>query len=501
MQLSKYLWLVLPFLVISASGQNPAPAAPPSSRSLSLDECIQEALKNNIDIQIERYNPEISRFTLDASYGYYDPVFTSELIHQNNVREAGGVSDIGIPFTSNATRTDSFNTGLKGVTPSGMNISLLGNFRGTTSFQSGTQTNFNDGVTLLSVRQPLLKNFWTDQGRTTIKVNKHNLKISELGVQFIIMDVVTKVEQAYYDLVFARDNVKVQEKSLELNQQFFNETKRKVEVGTLAPLEEKLAESQVAKIKADLLLARNNVSARQSILKGLLRSDFAAWYGVELVPTDKLSIEPAVFNLSDSWQKGTTLRPDLAQLKLEIEKNEILLKYDYNQLFPSLDVFGTYGRNGLAANSSGVFSDLGSGNFGSDSIGVIFTIPLSRVRERNLYNATKELKTQSILRLKKLEETVVVQIHDAIQAAKTAYERVGATRSATVYAQSAFDAEQKKLAAGTSTSFVVLQLQSALTVAQSAEIQAVVDYNKSLAALAFADGTALERARLRVQVK
>lgn len=111
-----------------------------------------------------------------------------------------------------------------------MTISLLGNFHNI--------KDSNDGVTLLSVRQPLLKNFWTDQGRTTIKVNRQNVKISELGVQFLIMDVVTKVEQAYYDLVFTRENVKVQEKSLELNQQFFNETKRKVEVGTLAPLEE-----------------------------------------------------------------------------------------------------------------------------------------------------------------------------------------------------------------------------------------------------------------------
>lgn len=497
MRLSKYLWLIMPWLVLSAAGQN---TPPPASRSLSLEDCIQEALKNNIDIQIERYNPEIFRFTLDASYGYYDPVFTSEVSRQNITREAGGISDIGIPFSLNSTRTESVNSGLRGLTPSGMTISLLGNFHNIKSVDSGFHTNFNDGVTLLSVRQPLLKNFWTDQGRTTIKVNRQNVKISELGVQFLIMDVVTKVEQAYYDLVFTRENVKVQEKSLELNQQFFNETKRKVEVGTLAPLEEKLAESQVAKIKADLLLARNDVSVKQSVLKGLLRSDFAAWHGVELLPTDKLSVEPAVYNLNDSWQKGVAQRPDLAQLKLEIEKSDILLQYDYNQLFPSLDVFGTYGRNGLAANSSGVFSDLGSGNFGSDSVGVILSMPLSRVRERNLYRATKEQKTQSILRLKKLEESVIVQIHDAIQTAKTAYERVGATRQATVYAQSAFEAEQKKLAAGTSTSFVVLQLQSALTVAQSAEIQAVVDYNKSLAALAFADGTALERAKLLVKV-
>ena len=128
-------------------------------------------------------------------------------------------------------------------------------------------------------------------------------------------------------------------------------------------------------------------------------------------------------------------------------------------------------------------------------------MPLSRTRERNNYKAGKEVKTQSILRLKKLEESILVQIHDAIQAAKTAFERVGATRAATVYAQAAFDAEQKKLGAGTSTSFVVLQLQSALTLAQSAEIQAIVDYNKALAALAFADGTALERAKLLVKVK
>lgn len=100
MRLSKYLWLIMPWLVLSAAGQN---TPPPASRSLSLEDCIQEALKNNIDIQIERYNPEIFRFTLDASYGYYDPVFTSEVSRQNITREPGG-----IPFSS--TRTESVNS-------------------------------------------------------------------------------------------------------------------------------------------------------------------------------------------------------------------------------------------------------------------------------------------------------------------------------------------------------------------------------------------------------
>ena len=498
MRFSKSFSVLLPFLALGANAQTTNSAA----RSVSMDDCIQQALKNNLDLQIERYNPEISKFTLDASFGYYDPVFTGQIGHDNVTREAGGFNkDTGLPFSSNATYTDSVSTGLKGVTPIGTRISIAGNFHNTESVHGGSKTNFNDGLAILSVTQPLLKDFWIDQGRTTIKINKQNLRISEHGLQFLVMDVVTKVEQSYYDLVFTRENVRVQEKSLEVNQQFFNETKRKVEVGTLAPLEEKLAESQVAKIKADLILARNAVSVKQNVLKSLIGDNFAGWHGVALEPADKLSVEPAVYNLEDSWEKGISQRPDLAQLKLEVEKNDILLKYDYNQLFPSLDLFGTYGRNGLAQNSPGVFDDWRRENSPQDSYGIILTVPLSRIRERNTYTATKELKAQSILRLKKLEESILVQIHDAINAAKTAYERVGATRQATVYAQAAFDAEQKKLAAGTSTSFVVLQLQSALTLAQSAEIQAIVDYNKSLAALAFADGTALERAKLLVKVK
>ncbi|PYJ59941.1 MAG: hypothetical protein DME24_11245, partial [Verrucomicrobia bacterium] len=211
---------------------------------------------------------------------------------------------------------------------------------------------------------------------------------------------------------------------------------------------------------------------------------------------------PQSFNKQESWERGLSLRPDLLQAKLSLEKQGYVVRFQKNQLFPQLDLFGTYGFNaGNTPEYSGALGQFQRGTSPFYSAGAQVTLPLRNAGARNNYKAAKATKAQITLQLKQLEQTVLVQIENAIAIAVTSFERIKATREASRYAQDALEAEQKKLENGKSTNFEVLQLQKNLTAARSAEIRALADYNIALAELALNEGTTLERRHVTLEVK
>src|SRR5262249_23346755 len=156
---------------------------------------------------------------------------------------------------------------------------------------------------------------------------------------------------------------------------------------------------------------------------------------------------------------------------------EIVLKFSYNQLYPSLDLFGAYGHNGLDASSyTGVLDDFRQGNNPTYSYGALLSIPLSNRSARSRYKQSKAEKQQAIDTLKKKEQDVLTEIDNAVKATRNSYERISATSEASEFARIALEAEQKRLDAGKSTPFFVLQLQRDLTARRSDAIRALVDY-------------------------
>ncbi len=403
-------------------------------------------------------------------------------------------------FRTDITRTDALATGVRGSLPTGMSyeLRLAAQHDNFPAFGSDSYSS----VIGITASQPLLRNAWTDSTRTQIKASKKELKQTEWQLYFQIMDTVTRVQQAYYDLIFAEENVKVQEKALELANRLMDENKQRVKVGVLAPLDEQQAASQAALTRAALISAQNILTTQENTLKNLVTDDFASWQSVNLRPAEKLVAVAETFNLGESWAKGLTLRPDYNQQKVELELQEILLRFRQNQLWPSLDLVGSYQRNGLDPSSYGrSLSHTFQQNNPSYFVGAVFTLPLFNRDAKSRLKITKAFKEQAILGIKKLEQDIMMQIDNAVKFAQSTYQQVDATRQARVYSEAALDAEQKKLDNGKSTSFIVLDLQSKLTLARSAEIKALADYNKALAALYFSEGSTLERLRMQVEVK
>jgi outer membrane protein TolC len=492
------LGIILAAFTLTANAQQRV-----TNRSLSLEECIRIALEHNLAIQISQLDPQLAGFSLAGSYGVYDPTLRFAARHSYELSPGGLDPQSQLPFPGPEAESDNINSTLTGLMPWGLNYSFGINLTDTYGTRPVTGA-FDDAFGNLGVftmNQPLLRDSWIDGERLQIFLNKKRLKISELGLRNQIILTVTEVEAAYYNLMFQDENVKVQEKALELAERLVSENRRRVEVGALAPLDEKQAESQAAGSRASLLAAHADRQTAERVLKGLLSDDYNDWMDVRIEPSEALLALPQILNLQDSWRRGIEQRPDLLQARLNVEMQSRTVSYQKNQLYPQLDLTGSFGFGASEDELSDALEAITSRGNPSHSYGVVFSIPLANTGARNAYKSAKVTKEQIQLQLRQLEQTVLITIENAMANARISYEQVSVTHQATQFAEEALKAEQTKLEKGKSTSFVVLQLQSNLTAARSAEIRALADYNIALARLAQNEGSTLERRKIDLEFK
>ena len=512
------------------------------SRPLSLNDCIELALKHNFTIQIARFNPNLARYTLWGSYGVYDPTLNASVTHDYSL-SPGGIDAQGRSFSGVESDTDNIRSGLSGMLPWGLNYNLgvqasdqTGNRPATlvnTNVVVGFSTNHLFDTNLnpvtflspvfatrpgrtpfeqtsaqaaaLSLSQPLLKNFWIDADRTTIFINKKEVQKSEADFRDTLMTAVTAVETAYFRLIQANENVLNQQKAVELADQTVAENKKKVEVGAMAPLDEQQAEAQAASSQAALLKAISDAGTAQRLVKSLLSDNYSnEWLNVSIDPTDRLTAIPQHFDLQESWRKGLALGGSpqrLQQLRITLAEEEANVRLNKNQVFPELDITGSYGLSGTGKEFSDAFGQIQSRTSPFWSIGGVLTVPLSRTTARNSLKSAKAIRDQQKMTIKFQEQNTLITIENDIATARSGYETVQATYQARLYAEAALSAEQKKYENGKSTLFDILGLQTKLTQARSDEISALADYNVDLANLAFDEGSTFERHHLDLKMQ
>lgn len=474
-------------------------AGAPTARALSLQECIAEALMHNFDVRVERYEPLKSQLSLDAAYAGYDPTFN--VSGQHNFNETGGAFANGLERPPQITDANSFNSSLGGLLPSGLTYNLTGNIGENYGTLGASPFDSTSGSMGVSLTQPLLRNFWIDSTRLAIAVGKSQLKSSEQGLRQQLITTISAVENAYFELTFARENLNVQKEALDLAQTQLDQDKQRVQVGSLAPLDVQQDESQLAQSRANLIAAQFTLASDENALKNLITDNYLQWHGMAVMPATPLEAVRQLFDVQDSWSKGMTSRPDLIQAKLNLEQQGIQLKYDRNQLFPLLDLIGSYGFNGAGKEFSDAFGQYDQGNRPYYSYGAQLSLPLSNLKARSALKSDKAIEQQYLLKLKQLEQNIMVQIDDAVKQAQSAWESVDATKQARIYAEAALDAEQKKYSVGKSTTFTVLQLQNNLTAARSQEIRSLANYQEALTNLAQQEGTTLERRKVDLTAK
>lgn len=497
----------------TATPLSTAPIQTRATRALTLDDCIRLALEHNLDIQIQKYNPEIDRFNVDVAYGVYEPVFSFSASKNYSDRPgAVGLLDptthLPVPTSSTIQEDNAYTPDLKGVLPTGLTYDLSGTLIRSVT-QEGPPAHYgppvwdaSDPGPGITLRQPLLKNLWIDQSRLTIQLNKQLLKMSEQALRLQVMTSVTSVKDAYFNLLYARGNVEANATAYKLAEQLVSENLKRVQVGALAPLDEKQSESQAAASLAAMQVAQQALVVQENTLKSLLTDHYAEWADTSLLPSEELVAIPQDLNLQESWRRAVTQRPELIEAKINVEKQNITLKYDLNQVFPELDLTGTYGRNAISESLGNTFDDLRQGDHSYYSYGAFISIPLGgNISARNQRKADKSTLKQLLLSLKQTEQNIVIAVDNDVGSVRSTLQQVHATHDARVYAEDALAAERKKLENGKSTSFIVLQLISNLTTAKVAEVQALANYNIAVAQLSLDEGNTIEDSHIDLKWK
>ena len=471
-------------------------------RPITLDESVQLALRQNLNLQIARYNTRIAGAQLRGAYSYYDPEFRTDYSYNFIAREGRIDPTTGLQLRPGETKFDQMSAGFIGATPWGLRYDLGMDVTYNSRFDPSLgglgrsrEYQVDAGIALT---QPLLRDFMIDAGRAQILLNRKTMQINEHLLEQRIMQTVRDVSLAYYDLSAARDFVRAAEKALERARRLVVENRRRVEVGTMAPLDEKQAESEEALRQADLIAAQREVSFRENILKNLITDHYEKWFNDSLHPSEPLVAIPQEFSRNASWLSGVTLRPDYKQLQAQVERQGIQVRLARNAQLPALDLTGSYGRSGIDRGFSSALGEVKDERLPRYSGGVIFSIPLFNRGAKADYESARLQREQLIAQLQQFHQQIMVELADAMTEAQSALQRVAATRKAREFSEAALSAEERKLESGRSTSFNVLQFQRDLTEAQAQEIRALADYNNALTVLYYNEGTILQRNKLDV---
>jgi len=505
-------------LAVLALAILPAWSAPQekTALNLTLDECLVRAVKHNLGVAVQVYSSEIYDLAVSASREKYLPVLSFDFARQN--LNSASYSWLDTAEKSSSTYMN-YDASFSQAIPFGGSFSVsLGSNRNWANTRFQTINPRYQSTLSFSFSQPLLKDFGDQVSRKDILVARNNRDIAENDLKKILIDTVSSVEQAYWYLVLYNESLNVQRQSLKLAEDLLANNRKKAQIGTLAPKEVISAQAEVARLRADILQATLQVKNQIDALKGLINLPLDQDLG-DIVPIDSPGSAKRDITLEDALAIGLRNRPDLQSSALAIKNKELNYAYAKNQTLPALNLNASYWSPGVSGDRilfldgnplSGVILGTVPGGpsialqdalhfkYENWSVKLSLTIPMSSVFSRAAQAEAKVGLNQQVALMKQTEQTAYLEIRAAVRAVQTNYERVSARRTARELAEQKLEAEQAKLEAGMSTSFVVLSYQRDLAGARTSELQALIDYTLSLGQLDKATGTILEKRNIKL---
>jgi outer membrane protein len=558
---------------------------------LSIDDAIALALENNLDLEIARYNLNIADADILRAKSGANILGVNTGVVQNT--PGGGVGGLGGTVGSGTGGTTvapgGAGTGTNGLVSSTLGIgspivsfdpaftgtlqldknntestsvfspvpivaqnTYTADFGYTQGFQWGTTLNggfnnthvtTNNPTTLLSpnlgsnfqvrLTQNLLQGFGVLPNTRFIRIARNNRKISDVAFRLQIITTVDQIENMYWDLVFAYENVKVQEEALAYAQKAFTDTQTQAQVGTVPPIQVVSAQSTVATDQQNLIVAQNNLELQQLLMKNALSRSIEdpVLAGADVIPTSTMLIpqqEPVTSTL-DLIAEALNQRAELAESRIDLDTRNMNNKTVRNAMLPTLDAFAYYGGSGVGGDvarptcSSTITSDcfnprnaappfvsggpvsyastlkqLVNGTAPDKGVGLTLNIPLrNRQAQANQVRAQLEYR-QAQVRLHQLENQVRIEVRNAQFDVKQNRAAVQAAQSAAEFARESLNSEQEKLKVGLSTQTAVLQQASVLTGTESNLVSAKAAYEKSRIELDRATGALLEHSGIDV---
>jgi outer membrane protein TolC len=463
-----------------------------------------QALQTNLDITVSRQFKEARLSDIAFEQAKFDPTVNLTGRYDRNAtplnRPLFGLTSAALnePRTFDQNQT-LLGLGLTKKFVTGTNLDLK--FAGDRTFVGGPNTFlFNSAYTSefkLNVTQPLLRDFGIDVNKTLIHIAQKNAIVESHVFFDKVLTVIASVEQTYWELVFANENLKVVEDLFRAAKELVVSNRARAKAGHVADVEVLHAEAGVASRMEQVLLAQKAIKDQEDQLLNLLNpGEDVLLKDVQLVPTD----QPVQLRESTSLEraKDTALerRPEVLHAQKNVEIGDLNSNYSKNQLLPNLSVQAILGTAGLGEG----FSDTARRNYGGDfynyGAGLVLSYPLGNQAATSLYNRRQLEMRAAEATLQMVRNKVIIGVKEAVRRVQTDFQRIETTQSARILAEKQLWAEQERFKAGLNTTIFLLIFQRDLAVARAGELRAVVDYNKSLSNLARQLATTLDKYNL-----
>ena len=486
----------------------PATAQGPVRR-MSIDDAVATALEQNLDLQVQRINPQLQDLTTAQFRAAYTPNFVSTVSTADQTRQStsfftGGGIAAGQGVTSGSSL---FNFGVQSLSNwyGGRYDVRWNNNRLTTNNPlESFNPQLNSTFTATYV-QPLLRDFRIDGARQQLLVSQKNKEITDTQLQQSIAITVRNVRNAYYDLMGAIANLGVQRQSLDLARQSLKDNRARVEIGTMAPLDIVQAEAEVATREEAVIIAEAAIERMQDTVRTLIFNPSSPdFWNARIEPTDSVTFVPAAVDVDAAVKTALSQRTDLLNARKNLEINDVNIRFFRNQTLPDVSATMNYNARGigglnverardpvtglpsgeiLSSTERNFFTTAGTafaGDFPGWSVQLDISYPIGNSQQEAQHARARLQQTQLQRQLASLEMAITTQVRDAARNVQTNAKRVEATRASLALAERRLEAEEKRFQAGLTSSFFVLTAQRDLIVARNSALLALVEYSKSV---------------------
>ncbi|HSP15603.1 MAG TPA: TolC family protein [Thermoanaerobaculia bacterium] len=452
----------------------------PNALKLSLQDALGTAMQRNLGISLQSYDYQMAGESLRSQYGLYD-WFGQGALSRAKVK---GTSQSG---ALSETETDVANVGVAQNLPAGGNYFV--------GFNNNRQGGSFSPSLVFSATQPLMRNFGIDVTRRSILIARNTLGISREAFRLTLMDTAVTVEQAYYDLVYARRNVEVAKEALFLARDQARITQIRIDVGASAPLDILQPRVQISTTEEDLIRAVALVRSAEDRLRAVMNLASADW-NRPIIPADSVTYAPVDINVEASVARAMDLRPELREALLATETRRVQYFYARNQVLPQVDLNLGYraltGRTVAAFDPTGVpifatptysqgLRQVRDLDFPAWSAGFTIGVPILNIGARAERRRAELDLDASKVSQEQTRQSIMVAVRSTARDVDTAARSIVASRTAREAAEQNLEAERRRYENGMTTLFQVLQIQQQLSGARVRELQALVGWAEALA--------------------
>ena len=464
---------------------------------LGVDDAVRRALENNLDIAVERLNPQVADLDVASARAAFLPTFDSTVGTSSRAQPATTQLDGGQRVVvDNSTYT----TGISQAVPWGggaFEANWSNSRNETTSVFSSFNPSFRSNLDL-AYTQPLLRGFKIDASRQRLQVTRINRELSDIDLRRMVTNTEASVRSAYWDLVYATESIAVQRQFLELAETLIADNQIRVELGTLAPIDIIQSQSEAAQRRQALTEAEQLRHTAELALKRLIVSgtDDDIW-GAELIPVDRPTFDPSPIDIESAIGAALSQRTDISRSRRQLDINDINLRAARDTTLPALNVQASYTmqgiggteflRSGLGGNVSNIIpggygdalGQLLGNDFPAWNVSMTLSYPIGQSAAEAAYERARLQVRQTQAQLNQMELQIATEVTNAGLQIESARRRIESAAAARELAQQQLDAEQSKFEVGMSTNFFVVQAQRDLAAARNTELQAILDYQKA----------------------